>query len=500
MPFLALNGWPIEVREIKERAEYLGGIKRVFKGTARNFSQAIKRRWEVTTTPMPIEEAEALKLFVAGVGDHFSFLGRNTWSNSLSDLTSDKGVIPTAGSAILSPGELDGFNVVWGYRSSTTNLLSQNQASFETDLSGWAIQNYNNAVNIARSSDHSYHGNYALQVWYKTASDTAWSISTDVPVVAGNTYTLSWYQKNSLDLSSVSGSDPYNTVIIWKNSSGGEISRTTLTNLGPANMNWHRISFSGTAPTGATTATIRIGFDTPDVNSASHRIYIDGIQLEASSTATPFAYTTQTYSTLKYSGMDILNSTDFTIFARFKLLVSLSSSTAICYLYTPTGYNSYELWVGLNSSRRPYFIYVSETYSPTFYTAPTQVSVGQWNTIAMTRDTTAIRYFLNGSQLSQTSSPAPRLLRPDAEVYLNPTFYAISDVYLLPYALPSTAIEGIHSCPYTSKFPELIAYGDFLPSPYVTVLGEIQDFDYIQYYHNGNWTTGQIVKFSLYEV
>jgi len=499
MPFLVLNGWPIEVREIKESAEYLGGIKRVFRGSARNFSQGIKRRWEVTTTPMPLEEAEALKLFVAGVGDHFSFLGRNTWSNSLSDLASDKGVIPTAGSAILSPGELDGFNVVWGYTSSTTNLLSQNQASFETDLSGWAIQNYNNAVNIARSSDHSYHGNYALQVWYKTDSGTAWSISTDVPVVAGNTYTLSWYQKNSLDLSSISGSDPYNTVIIWKNSSGGEISRTTLTNLGPANMNWHRISFSGTAPTGATTATIRIGFDTPDLNSGSHRIYIDGIQFEASSTATPFAYTTQNYSVLKYSGMDILNSTDFTIFARFKLLVSIS--WYICCLYTPTGYeNSEELFVGLNGSRYPYFIYVSETYSPTYYTAPTQVSVGQWNTIAMTRNTTAIRYFFNGSQLSQTSSPAPRLLRPDAEVRLNPIYYAISDVYILPYALPSTAISGIHSCPYTSKFPELIAYGDFLPSPYVTVLGEIQDFDYIQYYRNGNWTTGQIVKFSLYEV
>ena len=89
MAFLTINGWEIPVKEIKETSEMLGTYKRVFSGSMRSMVNAVKRRWNVTTNPLTLEEAEALKGYLKGEGVHWNFED-NT-------LTSDKGHIPNTG-------------------------------------------------------------------------------------------------------------------------------------------------------------------------------------------------------------------------------------------------------------------------------------------------------------------------------------------------------------------------------------------------------------------
>lgn len=500
MPFLTLNGWEIPVREIKETNEYLGSIKRVFKGSARPFNYARKRKWEVVTTPLPIETAEALKKFIVGEGDHFSFSHVKNYSNSTTDIYSDKGIALSSGQGVLYYDNTLDHVVLGMNNTSVTNLLTPNQASFETDLSGWIIYNLDNRLSITKSSEDAYHGSSCLKVAYSSSGDTAWSISTTVSnITAGTRYILSWYERHPLlDLSNVSGTIV--PKIEWLDSGDNVISTSTLTNLGAFIDKWHRHYIDSVAPSNAVKARLTIGWDSPNFNIRYRYYYIDAIQFQSAGIyegPSPFVISSQNYSNIYFpSNFEISNSNKFSII--FDILLNTTEMVTIqCFiLYSALAPYYYKVYIGLNTSKL-YIVTFDNNLNTISYLHSTQFTPYTWGNIAITYNGDTIKAFLNGVLVWSYNSSIIDI--PNTQPCIYAQKISIGDIYLLPYALPDEAVAGIANYPYTSSFPELIASGDFVQNP-IYVLGEVTDCDYIQYYYQNTWTTGQILKFTLYEV
>jgi hypothetical protein len=63
MPFLTINGVPVAIAtgSAQLQTEVMGDRARAFDGTLRSTQQGFKRRWQVTTAPLPPAESNALQ-------------------------------------------------------------------------------------------------------------------------------------------------------------------------------------------------------------------------------------------------------------------------------------------------------------------------------------------------------------------------------------------------------------------------------------------------------
>lgn len=177
MAFIRLNGWEIEVTSCSQREELFGTQRRAFDGGLLDSRRAVKRVWRCTTKPLDEIEAEALRGLLLGYGDHWPL------DNSL---YSDKGLGPsTTNGVVFQPrfGD-DGGLVEYGidsndtpltnsrilaaqygshsayFGTSHTNLLSVNQASVETDTTGFTVVN---TSTLTRDGTQYYTGDYSLK-------------------------------------------------------------------------------------------------------------------------------------------------------------------------------------------------------------------------------------------------------------------------------------------------------------------------------------------------
>lgn len=125
-----------------------------------------------------------------------------------------------------------------------TNLLTANQASLETDTSGWNGSGGN--TTIARSTAQASNGAASLSLTATAAgSIQARTITTLAPVNAGRVYTASAEFRAAATARSI------RVDIQWLDSSSGVISTTTGTTGTDGTTGWNQASVTATAPANA---------------------------------------------------------------------------------------------------------------------------------------------------------------------------------------------------------------------------------------------------------
>ena len=136
-------------------------------------------------------------------------------------------------------------------KSAVGNLLTANQASIETDTTGF-VGNMN-VASMSASTDAALFGSKSLKVTSTGSADTLVQVGSglytyDVPATAGKTYTFSAYIK--------SAATPRNAValVVWRDGGGGALTTMTGTTVTTTTSGWTRVLVTGVAPAGAANA------------------------------------------------------------------------------------------------------------------------------------------------------------------------------------------------------------------------------------------------------
>ena len=127
------------------------------------------------------------------------------------------------------------------------NLLTANQASIETDTTGFV--GLQNVASMSASSAAALYGSKSLAVTSTGSDDTKIQLSSglytyDMPATAGQTYTFSAYVKSADTPRSALA------VIVWRDAGGAGISTTTGTTVTTTASGWTRVLVTGVAPAG----------------------------------------------------------------------------------------------------------------------------------------------------------------------------------------------------------------------------------------------------------
>jgi hypothetical protein len=176
----------------------------------------------------------------------------------------------------------------------TTNLLTANQSSAETDTTGFDRWQPSGIVELVRDTTTSYFGTASMRV--KSTVDGTVLVDTGTSrtsITEGSTYTFSVYAKSQ----AVSGRK-WKVILRWHGSDGSIISSNTTTLL-DAQSTWTRLQITGTAPTNATLAECQLHL----INAISGEyLWWDGAQLEQKEYATSWILggTTRNAETLTY--------------------------------------------------------------------------------------------------------------------------------------------------------------------------------------------------------
>ena len=150
------------------------------------------------------------------------------------------------------------------------NLLTANQASIETDTTGFV--GFQNVASMSASTDAALYGSKSLAVTSTGSDDTKIQLSSglytyDVPATAGQTYTFSVYVKSAATPRSALA------VIVWRDAGGSGISTTTGTAVTTTTSGWTRVLLTGVAPAGTVHAQPVIAI----VSSVANEVhYFDG--------------------------------------------------------------------------------------------------------------------------------------------------------------------------------------------------------------------------------
>ena len=169
------------------------------------------------------------------------------------------------------------------YKGQLGLTYEQGKVNFAKTISStnYSVTNYQNRTTSELKTDGAYDG-YTNQPYFRISAasasnvDTSWKITSSSPisVIGGNQYILSFYvrSENALITQYMNAADSnYDmTKIIW--STGAETKLSEIKNF-ENDGEWHYIFQGVVAPSGATTATIVIGNDTP--NLCGSGAYID---------------------------------------------------------------------------------------------------------------------------------------------------------------------------------------------------------------------------------
>lgn len=148
------------------------------------------------------------------------------------------------------------------------NLLSVNEASIETDATGWA--NDSNAT-LARGTTQALQGAASLEMTATAGADMRAKLATREPVTVGLTYTaLASFRKVT------AGSRSVRVLMRWFDSGGSLLSTVTGSSVSASDGAWTQAEASGVAPASAATVEVVLEVLAP---SASEVWRVDAISV-----------------------------------------------------------------------------------------------------------------------------------------------------------------------------------------------------------------------------
>jgi len=214
--------------------------------------------------PLPVDEATTCKM------NFDNNLQMSTYTQSAPDTVhfirnsnayKQDGILVAEGTTRNETGK---FGTALMVEEGTTNLLTANQSSAETNIGDWSTGGAQNAV-ISRVSS-GWHGSYAVQGTLNAGD--SWIGYTGVPFTAGSTYTFSVYAKG------IQG----NQIKLCFNDGVTEGCSQNFNLFG----NWQRFSYTFTIGAGATALSTYIR----DAAGTGQTLYLDGGQVEQKPFAT----------------------------------------------------------------------------------------------------------------------------------------------------------------------------------------------------------------------
>lgn len=192
-------------------------------------------------------------------------------------------------SAVVPRAQVRLFPEVTDVVTSRTNLIVN--PSFETGVGSWA----STGTGLSQTDAYSVFGTYSA--WAGGTSFFAPIIeSAAVSVTAGETYTASVYVRVQGSVSGTIGI-PMNVTIVWDS---GALSSAQIT---LSSGVWRRLSVTGVAPTGVTTAQLQVSGATTFTGNPT--VWIDGAMFEQSATLNNYfdgSITSDGYLTYAWTG------------------------------------------------------------------------------------------------------------------------------------------------------------------------------------------------------
>lgn len=281
MPSLNINGWDIPVREgsAGKSLEIIGEQSRSFSGFLITTERAEKRGWKFRTPLIPEADAVAIEGLLRGRGDVWKF------DDSLWSAKGQAATFTRASTRYLSTGQEIASGAA-GYESGplaatfpadkaiwveegTTNLLTANQASVETDTTGFVAQTASTI--LSRDITEHWHGTACLKtVAPGTMANEGFVAGIDV--APSLEYTASVWLK---------GSGSVKLYFVERNAGDVFIGQTS-TGFIALTDTWTRYSISRLF--GATGVKAQLKVDTSGTSAAT--FYADGLQIEQKPYAT----------------------------------------------------------------------------------------------------------------------------------------------------------------------------------------------------------------------
>lgn len=135
----------------------------------------------------------------------------------------------------------------------------------DTGFSDWKIENYQNALAVERSPDTvTFTRNDISEAYVDTAFKFC---SPRIPVIENTKYVLSFSSRYNSNLTDIKHWGDVSNGIIWRDRNGKEIGAPHRISFGTAHMKWHRDVQKVTSPSGAVSAEICFGWDSPNLNN-----------------------------------------------------------------------------------------------------------------------------------------------------------------------------------------------------------------------------------------
>ncbi len=521
MAFLRLNGITVPVRSPKLNFEEIGdGQVRAFSGELLTDRRALKRRWEFETTPLDEAVAKAIEGIIQGLGHVFHYDdGDNAYADfSKVDQFSTKGLGPSTGIGNgffrFNAGETGGYVPVYDgndveearhgtgaleVAGAVTNLLAANVSDgsdTNKDTTNWSAVA---GGSVASSANLCITGTQSMRVAVSASGDGG--RQTGTIGVSGADHTFSVYLLSNATKSV--------RVRMTGDVSGAHSTTKTVTAL-----KWYRLQVTADLTADSTVYVEILSNDTGSFN-----IYVDCLQLEENSLATPWKHSAsaRTAGSLDY-GTAFTDYKNFTICCWVK---APASSSGAQYIFrqgsSATAGSQLQLYRNNNDlvfDCSAIGLSITDTTSAAFdddwhmITAVLSQSadgstynkaalyvdgalVGSDNTLTAVLDLSAVAVTAVGNR------------GDGANVFAG----ALEELMVLPYAMTPTQIAALYAMMNTdgepmSDLPRLYMDGDVVPDPEysIQVVGTVRDVTYLSANAGSAWENNKrIISFTLRE-
>ena len=143
----------------------------------------------------------------------------------------------------------------------------------EAGFQRWPINNYQGKLHIDKSIRRTAQAPPGLHITRMAGeTDTAFRVqSPTIPVEGGQTYTLSYWSRHSLDLTGAMNSGKtYSGGVAWLDENGDPVGASSVVDFGAAQEEWHQDSQELLAADGAVSATVFFGLDSPNITDGAY--------------------------------------------------------------------------------------------------------------------------------------------------------------------------------------------------------------------------------------
>lgn len=508
MPFLNIDGWEIDckINAVSENNIEIGGEKiRAFDGTLLSTKQADKREWSFEIPFTAQAKAEALKGLIQGRGhiwkyDSSLFSTGKGLPQSLTRATTaykSDGTSAAAGAARYENGKFYSTNTsdkALLIEEGTTNVLTANQASVETDTTGFTAV----GSTIAQDASQYWNGTKSLSCHSDNAAAQEGFYTGNATVTANKSYTASVWLKGDVGAT-------VQLVINERTAADADVGSTISSPI-TLSATWTR--YSVTRVFGATGERARIYVETDVQQHITW--YVDGLQIEQKDYAT--------YWQLPGSARNaeiITNSSSVINQAGQKWSVHfLFNPTSTQIVTGKTGY----LWECYIDASNWYRILVAATgkvyaearsggvtYTSSSASMPAMVP-GTWYYIALTADGTHLNLYSNGAVIAtDTDYIEPSGTLPTS-MYLgsdhngaNHANGMFDQFMIVPYCMQAAQIAALYALTIApSSLPRLNISGtlvDRVIAKPIVCQGQLNDTTW----HYLGAANKEVIKFSLLE-